>query len=220
MRQRPQSALRMPLNRILGTQTKVRILRALTRRGHAMGAVELAQNTRRQISGMRRACAALVSTGIVEALGAPRSRLYRLRDSHPLAPAVRSLFRVESNRPQRIAAAVRTAVRCLERAPAAVWLQGRSATGGDREKGPVIVGVLAGARELDRLVRHLRKDLEDFETAEDLTIVVRGFTRTDLETLPPAEQQEIAGSSPVLGLPRLAHSHLTRQARGRVRHMT
>ena len=201
MRQTPQSTVRTPLNRILATETHVRILRALTRSDQPLSAADLAESAQRQIAGVRRASADLVDTGIVEPMGAQRNRLYRLRDAHPLARGLRSLFREESDRLPRMVAAIGEAARQLDPPPIAVWMQGPAVTGTDREEHHLVIGLLAGATEIDRLADRLREELGEVETTEDVTIEIRAFTRADLLTLAPGEHEELANTAPIVGLP-------------------
>src|SRR5437879_3467920 len=87
-----QSALRMPLNRILATEANVRVLRVLADVSSPLSAPELARRAQLQRSSVHRALKGLAETGIVEHVGtAPHAQL-TLRARHPLAKAIRALF--------------------------------------------------------------------------------------------------------------------------------
>ena len=66
---RTQSALRVPLNRILGTETNVRILRTLFQLGVAVGTSELARQVEMDKAGVWRAIKVLEEFGIIESVG-------------------------------------------------------------------------------------------------------------------------------------------------------
>ncbi|HEU4586161.1 MAG TPA: winged helix-turn-helix domain-containing protein, partial [Gemmatimonadaceae bacterium] len=146
---RRESVLRSPLNDILGTEANVRLLRVLSRTQLPMTATELARQAAITLSGVGRALGALERTGIIEFVGVGSRRPVQLRRAHPLVPALEALFSAEEQRVDTIFARIRAAAELLVPAPWSIWVEGPVARGTDGPGDPVVVGVLAGAKELD-----------------------------------------------------------------------
>src|SRR3972149_6177663 len=72
---RLQSALRCPLNHLLGTEANVRVLRVILLSDIPIGVSEIARLAELQPSGVARVCARLEDLGVIEAVGrGPRDR--------------------------------------------------------------------------------------------------------------------------------------------------
>lgn len=201
---RRESALRSPLNDILGTEANVRLLRVLSQAPLPMSATELAQRAAITISGVGRALGALEQTGIIEFIGVGRRRPVQLRRAHPLAPALEALFAAEAQRVTTIFARIRTAAETIMPAPRSVWVEGPVARGNDRPGDVVVVGLLAGAKELDATVEALVAALTPLEIEEDVTIEVRGRTTADLAAAVESERRKLDAVVLLLGAPPLA----------------
>jgi DNA-binding transcriptional ArsR family regulator len=104
--QKPSSAYVGPLDVLLGTPLRVRILRALDEAGNVRRASDLARLTSADPTAVQRTVSPLVASGIVERIGAARGAVYRLRAGHPFAPVLRTMFAVERDRRQAIPRAV------------------------------------------------------------------------------------------------------------------
>jgi hypothetical protein len=201
---RRQSALRAPLNNILGTEANVRILRALTEGDTPLSASELARRTRLGLSGVVKAIAGLVDTGILAPVGSgPRSPVH-LRPDHPLTTALRELFAREREHFHILLTRLRAAATRIDPAPRAVWIQGAVATGNDRTGEPVVVGILDAARTLDGAREALETQVEGLARELDVTVEVRARTTADLEAAPPGEMDELREVIPLLGPPPVA----------------
>lgn len=199
-----QSALRAPLNDILGTEANVRLLRALAATAAPMSPSRLAEATGLHLSGVARALATLEETGIVEFVGAGSRRPVAFRRSHPLASAIDALFVAERARFDRIVEQLRDAARALVPPPAAVWLEGPVVDGSDRREDALVIGVLGTARDLDSVTLALQDALDDVVVEQDLNLEVRGRTLADLSAASPRELQSLACVIPLLGAPPLA----------------
>lgn len=211
-----ESALRSPLNDILGTEANVRLLRVLSRTSLPMSATELARRAAITLSGVGRALGALERTGIIEFVGVGGRRPVRLRQEHPLATALEALFAAEALRVDSVFAGVRAAAEALVSAPRSVWVEGPAALGTDSPADPIVVGVLAGARELDATVEMLIAALTPVEVELDVTIEVRGRTVADLAALVGSERRSVESATLLFGAPPLAFVELE-SARGRGR---
>lgn len=216
---RRESTLRSPLNDILGTEANVRLLRVLSQTLLPMTATELARHAAITLSGVGRALGALEHTGIIEFVGVGRRRPVQLRRAHPLAPVLEALFVAEARRVTTIFARIRAAAEALTPAPRSVWVEGPVARGTDGPGDPVVVGVLAGAKELDATVEALVAALTPLEIEEDVTIELRGRTAADLAVAVGSERREVETAVLLLGPPplTLVDSERARKPAGRRR---
>jgi hypothetical protein len=196
-----QSALRAPLNHLLGTEANVRLLRVLATAGTTLGPGELARRATLQPSGVRRAVDQLAARGIVEILGAGPRPQVGWREAHPLGPALRSLFEAEAARVERILTGLKHAAGTVAPPPVSVWIEGPAARGMDRPGDPLLVGVIAPSAEAENAGTQLRDRLAELEVAEDVTIELHVRTRADLAALSRAERDELALAISVFGLP-------------------
>jgi hypothetical protein len=193
-----QGSLAAPLNRILGTEANVRLLRVLSEAREPLARPDVARRARMDASGVRRALAALAAEGIVEAVGTGARTSVRLRRDHPLAAPLRRLFAAERGRAQEVVDVIREIGGGLFPRPRALWVSAPAPADSDSLE-IVRVGVLAGAREVDGLVRALRDALRDVQRQYDLVIEVRGYTRADLDTLAADTRAELSDARAILG---------------------
>src|SRR5215813_11239644 len=94
-RTQPQSAIRMPLTGVLGTETNVRILRALYDVRVPIGVSELARRIKMNKAGVWRALRGLQELGIVETIGLGSQQTIQLHRDYPLTDHLAELFRAE-----------------------------------------------------------------------------------------------------------------------------
>ena len=87
-RSAPESFQRHPLTRVLGTDTNVRLLRALASHGGLLSAPALAARTALSKGSVRTGLEALLGLGVVAVRGSGRVQLYCPAADHPLAPRV------------------------------------------------------------------------------------------------------------------------------------
>lgn len=196
----PQSFLRAPLDTLLGTETNVRILRVLSEaESGALGRAEVARRARLNASGVRRALDELVELGIVEYEGAgPRPRT-RLREDHPLAPDLRSLFARERERYEALVGRLRASVRDLVKPVRAAWIEGPAARGKDEPGDPLVVGILVDPGEVDEAVSALTRRTARLGGTHDVQIHVRGYTPADLDVLDEEERRSLDAAEPLYG---------------------
>ena len=197
---RPQNSLSAPLNVIFGTESNVRVLRVLSLTRHPLAKAEVAARAALDASGVRRTLKDLALQGVVEAVGVGAHQPVRIRSAHPLARAVRTLFRAEAARRDAVLDAMRRAAGTLSPAPRSVWIL-LPETLGAREPDVLQVGVLASARSLDRAAEALRAELRGLERREDVSVEVRGYTLADLEMLSAPDRELLAMAVPLAGPP-------------------
>ena len=196
-----QSALRTPLNAMLGTEVNVRVLRILAGASEPLSGTQLAREAALTASGVYGALEGLRDTGIVERIGIGARGQFRLNERHPLAGAVKRLFTAERERLEGLFDGLRRTAAGLSPPPRAVWAYGPTVRGDDRPGDPVNVAVVAGSAELSALMDQLRDRVTSLERKYDVTIEVRGFTDADVGALPPSERAELEGAETLLGLP-------------------
>lgn len=194
-----QSSLRNPLNRILGTESAVRILRVLSQTRQPLGAADLARMTMLNPTGVRNSIEDLIGTGILAPVGGGSRSLVRLRPDHPLALPLRRLFAAEAERIASLRKEIGKVARELSPMPRSIWMQGPVADSTDRPDDPLTVGILAADTDLEATVQNVREQLTELEQQQDVTIDVRGFSSADLLTLSSPERNDLARAIPLWG---------------------
>lgn len=197
----PQSAIRTPLNQLLGTEANVRVLRVLSDLTTAIAAPEVARRAQLQRSSVHRTLRALEDGGVVEFIGSGSRVQVALRDLSPLAKGIRQLFQVERAHVESLVEGLRKSADALAQKPIAIWIEGPVAQGVDRRNDPVIVTVVDGPRTLADVCEALRRALQRLEKRLDVTIEVRGRTLGEIDTLSPREAAALEDSIPLLGVP-------------------
>lgn len=193
----PQSALRMPLNQILGTEANVRVLRVLADRRIPISAAELSRQTLLQRSTVSRTLKQLDQLGVVHFTGvAPQSQA-ALRDRGMLAKAIRQLFEQERARFDALLTGLQDAASKLRVISA--WLGGSIGLGIDHPGDPVPIFVLDNPDVVALNAQILRQSLERLERKLDVTFDVNEVTMADLGTSVGAEQLE--GTTYLAGVP-------------------
>jgi hypothetical protein len=194
----PQSALRHPLNQLLGTEANVRVLRVLMLSDIPIGISELSRRASLQASGVARICPRLEDLGVIEAVGrGARNRQYRRSGRYALGNLLVSLFREERAHGERVLQDVRSAV---QRFPTrSAWIEGPVARGADRAGDTLVVGALVEAANVESLRAGLWSALLNIQTVHDVTIELRLYTLADLKTLDARRRRELAEALPLMG---------------------
>lgn len=215
-----QDPLRTPLNDIFRSQGNVRVLRVLAFADEPIGRTTVARRARLNPSGVRRTLDRLADIGLVEALGSGRNQSVRLRERHPLAQPIRSIFQEERRVFEEFRSAAERAFRRSDFPATAVWIENPEA----RSPGTVHLGVLAPPDRVDEAKDIVRGHLE--EVGEDLAIhfVLHGYTDADRPALTDQETERLRQLTLLYGwLPRdwwdatggpvRTHRHLDERAR-------
>lgn len=194
-----QSALRSPLNATFGTEANVRVLRELVLAGAPLARSEVAKRSGLSLPGVAGAMEKLQNAGIIEPVGAGSRHTVQLRGGHPLRGILQALFHQEASRLPALVDDLRALVEGLEPLPRAAWIEGPVADGTDRPGEPLVLGFLAGARDVSRLATGMRDELARIEHDYDVTIEVRARTEADLATGGAEEENTIRGAQTLLG---------------------
>lgn len=174
-----QSALRAPLNTLLGTEANVRILRVLSLNGTAMGQSELARQTGLNLSGVGRVLGSLEEMGVLEFAG----RAVLLREQHPLASALRSLFQQERQRFEETLGRLAEVCSHLPGPPMSAWVEGPVAGGHDVIGDPLVLGLLVQTARTEEVLEALAVPIDALSEEMDLTIECKVITRADLQAM-------------------------------------
>jgi hypothetical protein len=138
----PQGTIRCPVNRILGTEANVRVVREILLADAPLSVSELARRTSLQASGLSKICDSLEELGVVEAVGRGRSRQFRGRMAIPIVSRLAALFNDERNRYNQIQASITDTARQWSGAATSAWIEGSFATDSDQPGDSVVVGLL------------------------------------------------------------------------------
>ena len=186
---------------ILGQESHVRILRVLTEYEHPIPPVELAHQTRLDLSGVLRALDRLEDAGVTTSLGVGRGRVIRFNTEHYFASVLRAVFDAERARRQRLLDALQDAARSLDPPPRAVWIEGPHAWEADTVLDPLRIGVLVDVRDRHATTDRLGERLREIERRFDLTTELVPRTVADLGTATPEQLDELRRVLPVYGVP-------------------
>lgn len=189
------------IDEILGKESHVRILRVLTDYDHPLPPVELAHETRLDLSGVLRSLESLAEIGIVRAIGVGRGRVMQFDTTHYFAPVLQHLFDAERQRRRDLLDELQRAVQSVTPSPRAAWIEGQHAVGHDTVRDPLRVGVLVHVRDRHAIADVLVERLRDIEHRFGITIDLILRTRADLATLSPEQIDELGKVLPLHGVP-------------------
>lgn len=198
-----QSALRTPLNEVLGAEANVRLLRALVLGDTPITAGELARRTGLGRTSVYPALNALELSGIIEFVGAGAHRLVQIRSAHSLSAVLTKLFRSEAQRVEDLIFAMRTAAGELRPLPMSIWLEAPELLRADRPGDALVCYVLADAAALPKLIDAFSKMIGEVERRFDVSIEIRGTTRSELATRPGSDTALLQDSLLLAGAPPL-----------------
>jgi DNA-binding transcriptional ArsR family regulator len=179
----PDSFLRFPLSTLLSTPAAVRVLRELLEADGPVAVSALATRTGLSTQGVRNTLVLLRSGGLVEQLGAGRSRLYRADVGHPLYVPLGSLFHAEAERHETIMDALHSALSSLVPAPLGAWIYGDVARGQDGPEEDLEVALVAPDEDVQAPVERLREMLGPIQEVQRVWISVIGLSPSEVRRL-------------------------------------
>ena len=195
------SSLQAPVDALLGTASHVRILRVLTEFEHPIPPVELARETRLDLSGVLRAIKRLAESGIVRTIGVGGGRVIQFNTTHYFAPVVQQLFDAERKRCQELFDALQQAVLSVVPTPRAAWIEGPHALGQDTGRDALRVAVLVHVRDRETTANVLTERLRAIERTFGLTVDLVLRTMADLMTLTPEQLEALHHVRLIYGVP-------------------
>jgi DNA-binding Lrp family transcriptional regulator len=188
-----QNSLRNPLNDLLGTEARIRLLRVLANEVDGpLTASNAAERAGLTVPGTHKALKRLLQSGFVLRVGGGRKHQYELRRSDKLVIAVLKLFQSERERFESLIGAIKDRIVKLVPYARAAWIQEFPREFGD----PMILGVLHETKRLSNYIQRMQKQLYEVERAFDLTIEVHGYTKADLPNLESDKVSPLYGVLP------------------------
>lgn len=187
------------MNGIVGSEAAVRTLRELVLAGVPLARSEVARRSGLSLPGAVGALEKLRAAGVVESVGTGNRQTVQLRAGHPLSSILQALFHQEASRLPALMDELRALVEGMHPGTRAAWIEGPVAEGGDRPGEPLVLGFLAGSRDVSRLASALRGALPPIERGYDVSVEVRGRTEADLATLSAEGARILRGAQVLLG---------------------
>jgi hypothetical protein len=197
----PESSLVAPLNKVFRTEANVRVLRLLSLTGQPLSKAHVAERTHLDPSGVRRAIDYLITHGVVEDVGAGAHRPVQLREQHPLAEALRTLFQAEAACAQEVIDELRQAAKSIRPPPKAVWMMPPVLSSEHGELEQIEIGVLSSIVEVDRAAQQLRDELWEIQRKSDVLWEVRAYVMADLDILSSPQEEALNAAIPLWGPP-------------------
>ncbi|HEY4273381.1 MAG TPA: helix-turn-helix domain-containing protein [Candidatus Udaeobacter sp.] len=201
---KPQSGIRMPLNKILGAETYVRILRALYELNVPITLSELARRIKMDKSGVWRAISALHELGAVEAVGLGGQQAIQPRREYPLTGPLMDLFQAERQRFEKLREKLSDVAHSLVPPAKSVWIQGAVAMEHDAPNDPIAVGILAPSSDVGRLAEAFQRETATLQKQFNVTVEVKPLTTADLAVLDASELRSLETIILLAGVPPLA----------------
>jgi DNA-binding transcriptional ArsR family regulator len=185
-----QNPLRYPLNELLGTATKVRILRTLAEHEEPLSVKELSERTDITPPGVHQALKRLRQTGFVVIVGGAHAQRHTLRWTDPLLQSLIELFTTERRRYEDLLEGIRGVFYRTSPPPISASINRLP----DRVETSLEISLLGDAESLTDSVQNLRNALTDIEQQFDITIELHGYTRADLPAVDSITHIYLAGA--------------------------
>ncbi|MGH7696373.1 MAG: hypothetical protein ACRENH_15415 [Gemmatimonadaceae bacterium] len=180
-RPRPQtSALRSPLDFILGTLGSVRTLRVLSTVTVPLSQAEIARRADVTLSALPALLANLETAGVIAYEGRGRTRQIVVNNRHPIVRSLGLLFRDERDRWERIQNELRQIAQSSTPELVCAWLGGPAAVRQDRFTDPLVWGLLTETPLPIARQEDLRTRANIVQSREHLIIALRFYQYADL----------------------------------------
>lgn len=187
------SALKNPLNEILGYQANVRLLRCLIESRGPMSHSGLAERTGLSLPGIHKVVPRMIETGMIQYAGSGKRQQIVIRKQHPLAGAIKELFETEKRNYDSLIKNLKDAIGALELKPKSAWIFGKVAQRSDDYGDPVRIALLGDVKSIDDITEEFRDRLyeSNIEKHYDVTIEISGVTLADVESRPKINANKI-----------------------------
>lgn len=198
-----QSALRAPLNQILGAEANVRVLRTILLSPNPLGAAEIARRTSLQPVGVPKVCSKLEDLGCITTVGTGRNRQFQRAPRSELMHQLSMLFDVERQRADRVFSEITEAVRSIAGIEAA-WMEGPVVLGTDVPADALTVGVLTSAESVEKVRHPIWSALLAIQLRNDVVLELSVVTTAELMTATSDRLDDLADAKPIVGAPPIA----------------
>lgn len=199
-RPRPRSsALRAPLDFILGTQGAVRALRVFSASSVPLSQAELARRAALSPSGVPALLSALEAAGVIAYVGRGRTRQVQLHLTHPLMAPLAQLFREEDNRWRVIQQRILAIAGSQSEHLISAWIEGPVTMDRDGFSDPLIVGFLSERPLPLAAQENVRQQSNILQAGQYVVIALRFHQRADLMRFTKARRSALENSIAVYG---------------------
>lgn len=172
------NVVRHPLDDVLGTPAKVRLMRLLAYEVDApLTAPDAAVRVGVTPAAARASLEQLAQTGFVARVGAGRSVQYEVKEAEPLVEALRTVFRAEQDRYDIFLRQLRALFEGVREVLSA-WIEQSPTAPGS----PMEIAVVATTESIPWIGRELRVALSSLESRADQVIELAVFSRADAPT--------------------------------------
>ena len=187
------SALKNPLNEILGYQANVRLLRCLVETGEPLSHSELAERTGVSLPGIHKVVPRMTKTGIIQFTGSGKQQQIGIRQEHPLTEIIKELFKEEKEYFKSLIKSLKETIEDLELKPKSAWIFGKVAQGSEEYGDPIRIALLGEVKTIDDITDQFRDLLieSSIEKKFDVTIDIKGLTLADIESKPGINADKI-----------------------------
>ncbi len=182
-RSEPQSALRSPLDTVLGVDSNVRVLRVLAAHGGPLSSSDIMRRATLSKTSTRQGLISLERTGAIITDGSGQSRLHRFNHGYCLAPQIEALFAAEAARFQKVLDAVRLSAGNQVNRLSSLFVYGSVARGEDRPDSDLDIGLVASKDVLSDVVEKVRENLRPSSLSLGFTPSVVGLDFDDIHRL-------------------------------------
>ncbi len=199
-RPRPSSsALKTPLDFILGSQGAVRVLRVLCATDVPLSQSELSRRASLSLSGLPSLLATLESANVISWVGRGRTRQVQISPRFQLVQSLRQLFSEETARWRRIESRLRELVGAMGEGIIASWIEGPVAEDRDTFSDALIVAILSEQSIPVSVQEGLRKQLNQLQATERIIVDLRFHNRADLLRFSESKRNALVKAIPLYG---------------------
>ena len=193
------SALRGPLDYLLGTRGAVAVLRVLCAARIPLSQAELARRAALHLRGLPAILESLEAAGVVAYAGRGRTRQVQLYQQHPLVPPLTQLFQAEATRWQAIQYGLRELMQANGSSMVSAWIEGPVAAGSDRFSDPITIGILAEASLSLGIREAIQKRINGLQSTHHVVIAAHYYQRADLARFSKAKRTELENALLLFG---------------------
>jgi hypothetical protein len=188
------SALREPLDGILGTRGAVAVTRALAAARIPLSQSELARRAGMHLRGLPAILDGLEEAGVVAYVGRGRTRQVQLHQHHPLVQPLLQLFQAETNRWYAIQHGLREIAQADGGSIISAWIEGPVATSTDRFTDPIAVAILAEASLSLGMREGMQKRFNALQSMQHVVIAAQYYQRADLARFSESKRAELTSA--------------------------
>ncbi len=174
------SALRYPLDFILGTHGSLRALRVLAATQVPLSQSELARRANLSPSAVPALLGSLEAAGVIAYEGRGRTRQVHLHNRHPLISSLRELFRAERDRWVTIQQQLRQILGSNATDIISAWVEGSVTVRRDRFDDALVVGILSEGPLSIATQETLRRASNGVQCTYHVMIALSYYQRADL----------------------------------------